>query len=107
MPARRRLAAAARAAQKAARHSFPPRQPPLPAQVRCGHAKATPGQAAVPQSAVPSLADSLPPAPAAPRRGLPETDLVESGMTGGGGDAMVSGRANAYRESRVNVLLNK
>ncbi|MDR4880082.1 hypothetical protein RGW39_12240 [Escherichia ruysiae] len=44
---------------------------------------------------------------AAPRRGLPETDLVESGMTGGGGDAMVSGRANAYRESRVNVLLNK
>ncbi|ENW9130527.1 hypothetical protein ACFME5_003979 [Escherichia coli] len=53
--------------------------------------------AAVPQSAVPSLADSLPPAPAdpapwprhaaggglaAPRHGLPETDLVESGMTG-------------------------
>ncbi|OSL49175.1 hypothetical protein EATG_00042 [Escherichia coli H605] len=32
---------------------------------------------------------------------------MESGMTGGGGDAMVSGRANAYRESRVNVLLNK
>ncbi|HGW6499610.1 hypothetical protein [Escherichia coli] len=63
----------------------------------CGHAKATPGQAAVPQSAVPSLADSLPPAPAdpapwtrhaaggglaGPRHGLPETDLVESGMTG-------------------------
>ncbi|MGI5662052.1 hypothetical protein [Escherichia coli] len=63
----------------------------------CGHAKANPGQAAVPQSAVPSLADSLPPAPAdpapwprhaaggglaAPRHGLPETDLVESGMTG-------------------------
>lgn len=69
MPARRRLAAAARAAQKAARHSFPPRKPPLPALVRRGHAKANPGQAAVPQSAVPSLADSLPPAPADPRRG--------------------------------------
>ncbi|HHW7757024.1 hypothetical protein [Escherichia coli] len=97
MPARRRLAAAARAAQKAARHSFPPRQLPLPALVRRGHAKANPGQAAVPQSAVPSLADSLPPAPAdpapwsrhaaggglaAPRHGVPETDLVESGMTG-------------------------
>ncbi|HGF1003213.1 TPA: hypothetical protein ACF8OM_003997 [Escherichia coli] len=97
MPAWRRLAAAARATQKAARHSFPPRQLPLPAPVRRGHAKANPGQAAVPQSAVPSLADSLPPAPAdpapwprhaaggvlaAPRHGLPETDLVESGMTG-------------------------
>ncbi len=96
MPAQRRLAAAARATQKAARHSFPPRQLPLPAPVRRGHAKANPGQAAVPQSAVPSLADSLPPAPAdpapwprhaaggglaAPRHGLPETDLVESGMT--------------------------
>ena len=83
--------------KKAARHSFPPRQLPLPALVRRGHAKANPGQAAVPQSAVPSLADSLPPAPAdpapwprhaaggvlaAPRHGLPETDLVESGMTG-------------------------
>ena len=68
----------------------------MPAPVRRGHATATPGQAAVPQSAVPSLADSLPPAPAdpapwprhaaggglaAPRHGLPETDLVESGMT--------------------------
>lgn len=55
--------------KKAARHSFPPRQLPLPAPVRCGHAKANPGQAAVPQSAVPSLAGSLPPAPADPRRG--------------------------------------
>ena len=108
--------------KKAARHSFPPRKPPLPAPVRCGHAKATPGQAAVPQSAVPSLANSLPPAPAdpapwprhaaggvlaAPRHGVPETDLVESGMTGGGGGAMVSGRENARRESWVNMLLNK
>ncbi|MFI0642722.1 hypothetical protein ACH33B_07810 [Escherichia coli] len=108
--------------KKAARHSFPPRQLPLPALVLRGHAQATPGQAAVPQSAVPSLADSLPPAPAdpapwprhaaggglaAPRHGLPETDLAESGMTGGGGDAMVSGRKNARRESWVNMLLNK
>ena len=82
--------------KKAARHSFPPRQLPLPAPVRHGHAKASSGQAAVPQSAVPSLADSLPPAPAdpapwprhaaggglaAPSHGVPETDLVESGMT--------------------------
>ncbi|EMD0442310.1 hypothetical protein VPS41_004648 [Escherichia coli] len=93
MPARRRLAAAARAAQKG-RASLVPASPASAA--RPGHAKATPGQAAVPQSAVPSLADSLPPAPAdpapwprhaaggvlaAPRHGLPETDLVESGMT--------------------------
>ena len=87
MPARRRLAAAARAAQKS-RASLVPASPASAAR---------PGQAAVPQSAVPSLADSLPPAPAdpapwprhaaggglaAPRHGLPETDLVESGMTG-------------------------
>ncbi|WP_212025831.1 hypothetical protein [Citrobacter portucalensis] len=36
MPARCRLAAVARAAQKAARHSFPPRQLPLPAPPRSG-----------------------------------------------------------------------
>ncbi len=96
MPARRRLAAAARAAQKAARHSFPPRQLPLPALVRVVMQRQTPVRQRC-QSAVPSLADSLPPAPAdpapwprhaaggglaAPRHGLPETDLVESGMTG-------------------------
>ncbi|HDR2784947.1 MULTISPECIES: hypothetical protein [Enterobacter] len=66
MPARRRLAAAARAAQKTARHSFPPRQLPPPALVLCGHAGSTPGQAAVPQGAVPSPAGSVPPAPAEP-----------------------------------------
>nr|CAC9150218.1 Uncharacterised protein [Escherichia coli] len=42
MPARRRLAAAARAAQKAARHSFPPRQLPLPAPVRVVMQRQTP-----------------------------------------------------------------
>ena len=94
MPARRRLAAAARATQRPrvtrsrlASHRSPPRS--------VWSCKGKPGQAVVPQSAVPSLADSLPPAPADPRRGppcrrgswrphhgLPETDLVESGMTG-------------------------
>nr|CAC9163423.1 Uncharacterised protein [Escherichia coli] len=42
MPARRRLAAAARAAQKAARHSFPPRKPPQPAPVRVVMQRQTP-----------------------------------------------------------------
>lgn len=97
MPARRRLAAAARAAQKGRASLVPASQATAARPGPCGHAKANPGQAAVPQSAVPSLADSLPPAPAdpapwprhaaggglaAPRHGLPETDLVESGMTG-------------------------
>jgi len=44
-------------------------QPPLPALVRRGHAKSKPGQAGVAQSAVPSLADSLPPAPEEPASG--------------------------------------
>ncbi|EEV6020732.1 hypothetical protein BB546_25660 [Escherichia coli] len=97
MPARRRLAAAARAAQKGRASLVPASQATAARPGPCGHAKANPGQAVVPQSAVPSLADSLPPAPAdpapwprhaaggglaAPRHGLPETDLVESGMTG-------------------------
>ncbi|WP_032286003.1 hypothetical protein, partial [Escherichia coli] len=94
---RRRLAAAARAAQKGRASLVPASQATAARPGPCGHAKANPGQAVVPQSAVPSLADSLPPAPAAPapwprhaaggglaapRHGLPETDLVESGMTG-------------------------
>ena len=95
MPARRRLAAAARAAQKGRASLVPASQATAARPGPCGHAKANPGQAVVPQSAVPSLADSLPPAHpapwprhaaggglAAPRHGLPETDLVESGMTG-------------------------
>ncbi|WP_407242001.1 hypothetical protein [Escherichia coli] len=96
MPARRRLAAAARAAQKGRASLVPASQATAARPGPCGHAKANPGQAVVPQSAVPSLADSLPPArrpravappcrrrrPGGPRHGLPETDLVESGMTG-------------------------
>jgi len=90
-----------------------------PAPARCCHAKSNPGQAAVPQSAVPPLAGSVPPAPAEPapcaqaslctRHGLPgETPRgpgAEPVMTGSGGGGMVNGRQKARRESRVNVLL--
>lgn len=121
MPARRRLAAAARAVHRAARHSFPPRQLPPPAPARRGHARANPGQAAEERSAVPALAGSLPPAPAEPapgaqaslytRHGLPwEPQRGPGGepvMTGSDGGGMVNGRQNARRENWVNVLLNK
>ena len=95
MPARRRLAAAARAAQKAARHSFPPRQLPLPAgpwvmqrqtpvRQRCHRAPFRRLRTLCrPHPQTPRRGPAMPPeAAGGPRHGLPETDLVESGMTG-------------------------
>lgn len=65
---------------------------------RRGHAKANPGQAGEERSAVPSLAGSLPPAPAEPAAG-------ERLMTGYGGGGMVNGLKKARRESWVKMLL--
>lgn len=66
MPARRRLAAAAR-------------QLPQPALVQCCHAKAAPGQAPEAQGAVPSPAGSVPPAPAEPAPAMQASCMAVTG----------------------------
>ncbi|WP_407241394.1 hypothetical protein [Escherichia coli] len=99
MPARRRLAAAARAAQKGRASLVPASQATAARPGPCGHAKANPGQAVVPQSAVPSLADSLPPTPQTPRRGPamppeaaggPPSRVAGNGLSGKRNDRFVA-----------------
>ncbi len=122
MPARRRLAAAARAAQKGRASLVPASQATAarPGQVWSCKGNPRSGSGATERRSVACGLSAArtrrpravaPPCrrrrPGGPRHGVPETDLVESGMTGGGGGAMVSGRENARRESWVNMLLNK
>ncbi|WP_407218551.1 hypothetical protein [Escherichia coli] len=97
MPARRRLAAAARAAQKGRASLVPASQATAarPGSVWSCKGKPRSGSGAAERRSVAcglSAARTPDPAPwprhaaggglAAPRHGLPETDLVESGMTG-------------------------